>query len=158
MNTSQAEIWETIKTIKTAMLNTWDGRRMKARPMETVQEDYTGTIYFLAPADADPVKELKNHPEVGVTYMHTEAGLYLSLSGKAEISNDTDLKKSLWNDDVSTWFPEGAGSNDVAVICIHVESGERWRSSDGFSKLYKRILANLESDNPDLSFHTKYSS
>lgn len=158
MNTSQTQIRDIINTVKTAMLNTWDGRVMKSRPMETVQDEYTGTIYFLAPSNADPVKEMKSHPDVGVTYMHSEAGLYLSLSGKAEISNDTALKKSLWNDDVSTWFPKGAESDDVVVICIRVESGESWRSSDGFSKLYKRILANLESDNPDLSFHTKYSS
>lgn len=138
------------------MLNTWDGQTMKSRPMQTVQEAYEGTVYFLAPSDAETVKEIKRNADVGLNFVHTEAGIYLSLSGKADISADAALKKSLWNDEVASWFPAGADSEDVAVIRVNVNGGESWRASDGFSKLYKRILANLESDKPDLSFHTKY--
>lgn len=142
------DIWEIIKSNKTAMLTTGTANGMRGRPMQIIQDTYDGTICFLAPSESDPVAEITNNPEVGVTFINDLTGNYLSLSGTGRISDDDELKKSLWNQDVAWLFPSGTSQEGVSVIEINISQGESWRDSDNSVNLYERIYAFVENRKP----------
>ncbi|MCA1752944.1 MAG: pyridoxamine 5'-phosphate oxidase family protein [Flavobacteriales bacterium] len=149
------DIWDIIKSNKTAMLTTGTSNGFRGRPMQIIQDSYEGTICFLAPSESDPVSEILNNPEVGVTFINDLTGNYLSLSGTGSISDDEQLKKTLWSEDVAWLFPSGTDHQGVSVIEISISQGESWRDTEGSTKLYERIYAFVENRMPIIEMQPK---
>ncbi|MGB3465096.1 MAG: pyridoxamine 5'-phosphate oxidase family protein, partial [Cyclobacteriaceae bacterium] len=114
----KALIWNLIKDVKVGMLTTVsednDGS-FHARPMSLVQEAYDGTIYFFTHKNSAKVFEVVTEDrEVGLTFSEPSNQVYVSLSGHAKVTQDTELIDKYWNPGVAAWFPEGKNSRDVA--------------------------------------------
>lgn len=143
-NEDAVDIWEIIKSNKTAMLTTGTSEGLRGRPMQIIQDTFHGTICFLAPSESDPVQEVSKNPPVGVTFINDLTGNYLSLSGTGKISEDEELKKILWSDDVAWLFPNRTSHHGVSVIEISINQAESWRDSENSVNLYERIYAFVE--------------
>jgi general stress protein 26 len=121
-----AKIAEMIKDIQMAMLTTvgTDGP-LHSRPMATQQTPFEGELLFLTGADTGKVHEIEDDQEVALTYVdpkHT----FLTLSGRASISNDRALIEKLWNPTYKAWFPEGKEDPAIRVLRVVVDQAEYW--------------------------------
>jgi general stress protein 26 len=48
------------------------------------------------------------------------------LSGCAVVERDTNLARTLWNDEQQAWCPGGPSDPNVLVICFKPEKAEIW--------------------------------
>ncbi len=117
-----------IEDIEMAMLTTVgaDGT-LHSRPMATQRTPFEGELLFLTGEESSKVHEIEQDSEVSLTYVdpkHT----FLTLAGRASISNDRELIAELWNPSYQAWFPEGKGDPGIRVLRVRVEQAEYWEA------------------------------
>lgn len=152
------KIWKMIKDIKVGMLVTLDNDTLRARPMHLVQNEYDGTLWFFTRRSAEKVFEAASDHDVCLSFSDQEEGVYVSLSGKANLTDDRELIEKYWNSFIAAWFPEGKNDADVALLEIKVEMGEHWNSKESKAfQLYEITKANLKKDaTPNLGENEKF--
>lgn len=149
------KIWEMIKDIKVGMLVTLDDDIPRARPMHLVQDAYDGTIWFYTRRSAEKVTETDR--DVCLTFSDQDKGVYVSLSGKAQLTNNQALIEKYWNPFIAAWFPEGKEDPDVALLEIKVEMGEHWMAKESkVFQLYEFIKANIKHTKPNIGENEKF--
>lgn len=152
------KIWTLIKDIQVGMLVTQDGNVPRARPMHLVQDDYDGTIWFYTRRSTEKVLEAQQgDTEVCLTFSDQEEGVYVSMSGKARITDDQNIIDRYWNPGVAAWLPEKEDP-DVVMLEIDIEMGEHWAAKESkVFQLYEMAKANLDSDKtPDIGENEKF--
>src|ERR1700757_1636506 len=82
--------WELMKRIGYAMLVTRDGEKLRARPMAAFVEHDEEAVYFLADARHHADDEIALSPVVNLFFADIGGQKYVSVSGKAVVSNDRD--------------------------------------------------------------------
>jgi general stress protein 26 len=140
-----AKIAELVKGIKMTMLTTvsTDGH-LHSRPMATQATPFDGTLVFLTAAHSGKVEEIKEDAEVSLTYVdpkHT----FLTIAGRASISNDRDVIEKLWHADLKAWFPEGKDDPEIRVLRVTAEQAEYWEASSNALVRGVKILARAAS-------------
>ncbi|MFD2191458.1 pyridoxamine 5'-phosphate oxidase family protein [Pistricoccus aurantiacus] len=151
------KIWKMIKDIKVGMLVTEDGDQLRARPMHLVQDEYDGTLWFYTRRSAEKVIEAKQDSQVCLSFSDQEDGIYVSLSGTANLSDDRELIDKYWNPFVGAWFPNGRDDPDVALLEIKIRQGEHWKAKESKTfQLYEIAKANMTEKTPDLGENEKF--
>lgn len=146
-------IWNIIKDIKFGMLVTHDfeGDTLHARPMSLVQEEYDGTLYFFTNKKEAKVYEVRNDHQICITFSDVSNQTYVSLSGKAHLTNDKKLVDRYWNPWVAAWFPEGKEDPDLTMLEVKIESGEHWNTNENkLIQLFKIVKANIMHETPNI--------
>ena len=152
------KIWKMIKDIKVGMLVTLDGEMPRARPMHLVQEEYDGTLWFFTHRSAEKVSETHRDHDVCLSFSDQEEGVYVSLSGKANLTDDRELIEKYWNPFVAAWFPDGKDDPDLTLLEIKVTMGEHWKAKESkVFQLYEFARANIKRDaKPNLGENEKF--
>lgn len=152
------KIWKMIKDIKVGMLVTQDHGTPRARPMHLVQEAYDGKLWFYTRRSAEKTFEAASDHDVCLSFSDQEEGIYVSLSGKANLIDDRELIEKYWNPFIAAWFPEGKDDPDLALLEINVEMGEHWKSKESKAfQLYEIAKANIKKDaTPDMGENEKF--
>lgn len=121
------KLGELIEGIEFAMLTTVeeDGS-LRARPMQTQQVDFDGTLWFFTHATAPKVGEIERERHVGVAYSKPEENRYVSVSGTAQTVRDRAKIEELWNPALKAWFPKGLDDPNIALIRVSVDHAEYW--------------------------------
>lgn len=136
-----AKIADLIKEIQIAMLTTiGTNGPLHSRPMATQQTPFDGELLFLTAEDTGKVHEIQDDAEVALTYVdpkHT----FLTLSGRASISNDRALIETLWNPTYKAWFPQGKEDPKIRVLRVTVEQAEYWEAPSNAVLRNVKILA-----------------
>ena len=136
-----AKVGELIKDIQMAMLTTITSEgSLHSRPMASHQSPFAGELLFLTPDDTGKVHEIQENAEVALTYVdpkHT----FLTLSGRASISNDRGLIEQLWTPTYKAWFPGGKEDPSIRVLCVHVDQAEYWEAPANAVVRKAKILA-----------------
>ena len=125
------KIGNLIKDIKIAMMTTAnpDGS-FDSRPMATQQaDDFDGKIWFLTRNESGKVEEIKQDSNVSLLYAETGDGKYVSVKGRASVSQDKAKIHELWNHMYKAWFPEGEDDPAIAVLCVDVTEAQYWEAS-----------------------------
>ncbi|WMX17216.1 MULTISPECIES: pyridoxamine 5'-phosphate oxidase family protein [unclassified Aureispira] len=159
----KALIWNLIKDIKIGMLTTQENDTkdsLRARPMSLVQDAYDGTLYFFTAKSAAKVYEVKEEKkEVCITFSDPKNQVYVSLSGKAEVTQDKDLINQYWNKGVSAWFPNGRQDGEVAMLVVKIYKGEHWNADESkVVQLFELVKANLLDERPEIGEHEKFGA
>lgn len=153
----KAKVWNMIKPIKVGMLATEVSGRLHARPMHLVQDEYDGTLWFFTSKGSAKVFEIRKDPEVCVTFASEKTETYVSLTGRARITQDRKLIDRYWNPFVGAWFPEGKDDPEVALIEIDVQSGEHWDATSSKAlQLFEVAKANLTDTTPDMGENERF--
>jgi general stress protein 26 len=110
---------------------------LHARPMSNNGDvEWDGTSWFFAPMDGRLVGELQANRQVVTTYRAEGRFAWVSLSGAADIVDDTERKRSLWQPMFEQWFPNGPDDPNVALIRVIATSADWWtESGDGRADL-----------------------
>ncbi len=119
-------IGELIKDIRIAMLTTVapDGS-LHSRPMASQDTPFNGEVVFLTREDSGKVDEIKEDAEVNLCYSDAKSS-YVTMSGRASLSNDRALIAALWTPSYKAWFPEGQEDPRIRVLRIRVDQAEYW--------------------------------
>jgi general stress protein 26 len=110
-----------------AMLVTLDvDGRLRARPMASQELDPEGRMWFLTSAASHKIDELRGHEQVNLAFADVGDQRYVSLSGRGTLVRDPRRIDALWSSAYETWFPQGKGDPDLALLCVEVEKAEYW--------------------------------
>jgi len=154
-------IWDLIKDIKVGMLVTKETNEedsMSARPMSLVQDAYDGTLYFYTSKNASKVYEVEQDRDVCLTFSSPTENVYVSLTGKARISNDRELIDKYWNPYVAAWFENGKDNPEVAMLIIKISKGEHWDSTTNkLVQTFEILKSNvIKSSTPNFGENEKF--
>lgn len=121
-----------IKDIKFTMMTTVaeDGS-LYSRPMATQKlnvDEFTGRLWFFSKKNSPKNHSIENDQHVNLAYAEPDKQRYVSVSGRATISEDKAKMKELWNPFLKVWFPEGIDDPEISLIAVDVESAEIWDS------------------------------
>ena len=151
-----AKLWSMIKDIRIAMMTTWDGEEMHARPMYGHQETFAGKLYFFTRRHSGKTDEIGRFDKLNLAYADIAANSFVSLAGRGRISSDRELLRRYWSPMASAWFPEGLDDPDLALIEVEVDSAQFWDStSSSMRYLFEIARANLTGREPDLGENEK---
>jgi general stress protein 26 len=124
------KIGELVKDIRIAMMSTIseDGQ-VHSRPMATQDTPFDGTLWFLTRNTSDKVINIQQHRNVTLDYADTDHSKYITLRGKAFVSENRAKIKELWNAMYKAWFPGGKNDPEIAVLRVDVSEGEYWEAN-----------------------------
>lgn len=121
-------LYELIDDIEIAMLTTRrpDGR-LVSRPMATQDREADADLWFVTDIDSHKLDELEHDPNVNVSYLDTGSYEWVSVSGRARISQDRARIRELWRPDWKAWFAKeddqrDGSADDPRLALIHVDA------------------------------------
>ncbi|MEV1110908.1 pyridoxamine 5'-phosphate oxidase family protein [Micromonospora sp. NPDC049751] len=126
---ARARVTELIRAARICMLTTiaLDGRQV-SRPMGLQEAEFDGDLWFFAYTDSAKLRQIRVNPEVNVAFSDQRHNSWVSVSGTASESSDTERAKRLWNPLLTTWFPDGLDTPGLTLIKVHASSAEYWDS------------------------------
>jgi len=122
-----SDLWNKVQATRFVLLTTAaaDGS-LTSRPMTIQRIDEPGTVLFFASLSSPLVQGLKARPDVNVGVADPHDDFYVSIEGRAVISNDRALIKELWSPLAKAWFPGGVDDEDLVLIEIMASQAEYW--------------------------------
>lgn len=124
-------IAELIKDIDICMFVTRADGALHGRPMSNNgQVEYDGDSWFFSFRDADMIDEISADPTVGLAYMATERGTWVSIEGDAEVIDDDRKKRELWQDELKQWFQDGPDDPNVVLVKVGAERVHAWTDGE----------------------------
>jgi general stress protein 26 len=118
-----------VEDIKFAMLITKAiGGKPKGRPMATADVDEDGNIWFFTNEYSGKVEEIAENNEVILSYASPSDNTYLYITGVAELNDDRNKMKELWNPAYKAWFSEGLDDAKLFLLKINPTEAEYWDS------------------------------
>ena len=98
---------------------------LRSRPM-TAQSQFDGGLWFFVKADPARMGEVEEEGQVSVTYENALESIYVSLSGLATLVQDRQQIEKLWNEELTSWFPEGINDPQLALLRVDVCKWAYW--------------------------------
>jgi general stress protein 26 len=149
-------LWEMIKETRFAMLTHRhrDGT-LHAHPLTTQNKSLDeDTLYFFVSRRTELGDRVRIDGTVNVSYSNPDKDQYVSISGRAQVSEDKDLKKQLFNALAKAWFPGGVDDPDLELIQIKIEHAEYWDVKESkVSQLFKMASAAVSGEVPEMGEH-----
>ncbi len=145
-----------MQEIKVPMVVTHDGDkgRMRARPMAAHLDPDANAIFFLTDAQAAKDKEIDLSDNVCLVFSDIRKQHYVSLTGRAELSDDRAKIKQLWSSlDSAFWTDENDPS--IRVLKITPTIAEYWDHADAIASTVEMVKAALTGSRPDLRSNEK---
>jgi general stress protein 26 len=143
------ELAAKLTDIKIAMLSTITlDNKQHSRPMYTFEIKDDGIIWMFISKDSRKVKEIEANPHVVLNYSNPQHDLYVTINGKAEISQDTAKIEELWSDRFKMYFPYGKSDPTLRLLKIIPEEAEYWDTPDLLLAQIISLVKNTLSGNP----------
>lgn len=122
-----SKLIDKIKDVKIAMMTTVDDNgTLRSRPMKTQQTEADGDIWFFTGYESGKSHEIEHDAHVNLSYADPDDNLYVSISGKAQLSRDQQKIDELWSADMKAWFPGGKEDKNVGLIRVKIDKAEYW--------------------------------
>ncbi len=119
-------IWALIHKIGTAMLVTGSGNSFDARPMQAYPDPAAGEIVFMTDSQR-VLAEISAAEGVLLTFTDKAGNDYVSLRGKARVSNDRDRVTRLWSAWALAYWKSPQDPN-IRLIVMTPEQARYWES------------------------------
>jgi general stress protein 26 len=143
------ELWEKIKDVRIAMLTTADtDGRLHSRPMATQSGEFDGNLWFFTYEDSPKIDQVKDNPQVCLSYAAPDKDLYVWVSGKGELVHDKAKAEELWNPFAKAWFPDGLEDPRLALLKVEIEQAEYWSDNQPKALQIPRILTSAVTGKP----------
>jgi general stress protein 26 len=151
---SPEKVWAMMEKIGFCMLASRDGEEIRARPMAAYVEQEDGKVYFLTDAASAKEEEVAANPQVCLAFADAGAQSYVSVSGRAALSNDRARIRKIWSPAAKAWWD---GPDDPAIRLLTVTPGDaQYWDSPGTLLSYVKMAAAVVSDSrPAVGEHAK---
>ncbi len=107
------------------------GQPFATRPMSVQKIDAAGNFWFLSAIDSHKNAQIAQDASVQLLFQGSSYSDYLSIYGKAEISQDRAKIEELWQPIVKAWFTEGKDDPRITVIKVTPTDGYYWDTKHG---------------------------
>lgn len=125
-----AKLVELTQDARFCMLTTVDETgALVSRPMTRQEVDLDLELWFIATRDSRKVGQIRANPAASVTV--STATSWVSLSGTAEVVDDTAKLKQLWSTFAEAWIPEGPEDPNAILVRVDVDTAEYWDNPGG---------------------------
>jgi general stress protein 26 len=126
---------------------------LRAEPLVTARMDKEGHLWFFLHADQPLLAAIARNPHINLIYVSQKEGLYISVSGSAQVLHNRDLQQVLWNGKLKRWFPHGPESEDVRLLRVAIRDCEYWDEprSNMFRMVLKAVNAAAEDEEVGLA-------
>lgn len=122
----EERVWEIITKAGICMMTTHFSDGLRARPMEARPDNDEGAIFFLTDIRGLKDDEIESDPDVCLAFTYAKEKVYLSVSGEAVITTDTEKARELWNEHQQAWWPGGPEDPNVRVVRVEPHRAEMW--------------------------------
>lgn len=126
-NDDERKVWKLMEDIGTCMLVTKSGEGLRSRPVAAYAKREDDTIYVLTDVNGHKDDEIAADPTVNLSFAHPGSNSYVSLTGKAAVTNDRSKIKELWNVWAKAWW-EGPEDPRIRLLKIEPLAAEYWDS------------------------------
>lgn len=144
LNSSSAikKIREMAEKAKTCFFTTIpdSDESLGTRPMAIQEVDNAGALWILSANDSHTNKDIIANPAVKLYFQGSAHSDFLYLEGEANISEDKERIKKLWNPLFKTWFTEGENDSRISVIKVMPSTGYYWDNKHGNTIAGLKIL------------------
>ena len=121
------KVTELMDGIRIAMLTTTDAQgRLVSRPMATQDVEFDGDLWFITERSAAAVDQVQANPRVNVAFAGSSS--WVSLSGTAEVVDDLQKLKELWDTFTGAWMEGGPENPENVLLRVEADSAEYWDS------------------------------
>ena len=147
-------VWELMKKISICMLTTRDGDQLRSRPMGAYVRQEDNTVYFLTDVARHKDDEIRQFPNVCLAFADASGQKYVSMTGRAEVSNDRIKIKQLWSTPAKAWWDSPDDPN-IRVLKVTPNDAEYWDSPGTVVSYVKMAVAAATGSRPDLGENRK---
>jgi general stress protein 26 len=119
-------VWQIIEKVGVCMLATRFAGGLRARPLEARPDRDLGRLLFLTDVHSAKRDEVERWPEVCLVFIDTEEKAYLSITGKARVLDDEELRAATWRKKDVVWWPEGPNDPNACVLVVEPTTAELW--------------------------------
>jgi general stress protein 26 len=148
--------WELMKKIGFAMLVTRDGEKLRSRPMSAYPEREENTVYFLSDARHQTDDEISRNATVNLSFADAGSQKYVSVTGKAIVSNDRAKIAELFSTPAKAWWGSADDPN-IRVLKITPDEAEFWDSPGTVISYVKMAAAAATGTRPNIGDNRKVS-
>ena len=131
---SEKRLWDLIDGIDVAMLTTADAHgHLLSRPLATVRIDGgDGDLWFFTAKDSPKVAQIQREQHVNLAYADPARKIYVSVTGVATITQDSEKLNALWSPLYKPWFPRGLHDPQLALLRVRVTGAQYWSDESGW--------------------------
>lgn len=138
------QVWKLMEKIGFCMLATREGKDIRSRPMAAHVERAENTVYFLTDAGSHKDDEIEADSNVCLAFADSGGQKYVSVSGRATVSNDRARIRELWSTPAKAWW-DSADDPAIRVLKVTPADAQYW-DSPGTVVSYVKMLAAAVSD------------
>ncbi len=147
-------VWNLMKKIGFCMLASRDGEKIRARPMAAYVARDEHAVYFLTDAASHKDDEIRRDPNVNLAFADASGQEYVSVSGRASVSNDREKIRELWSTPAKAWW-DSADDPSIRVLKIEPEDAQYWDSPGTVVSYAKMAAAAVSGTKPDMGDNAK---
>jgi general stress protein 26 len=96
--------------------------------------------------------EVRDYPQVCLSFGDPRHQKYVSISGQAQIANDREMIKKLWSLPAKAWW-ESADDPNIRVITVTPEEAEWWDSPGTMMSYVSMAAAAITGSRPAVGEH-----
>ncbi|MEJ7735863.1 MAG: pyridoxamine 5'-phosphate oxidase family protein [Chitinophagaceae bacterium] len=145
-----------INKIKLAALVTHSADGLKGRPMQTVDVDLQGNLWFFTNDFTEKVEEIAQESEVFLSYTNLADNAYVMVNGTGRLVHDKAKIESLWNPALKAWFPDGLDDPRIMLLEVIPDEVEYWNgSSNKLVVAFKMLRAIIKGEQYEDGDHKK---
>jgi general stress protein 26 len=147
-------VWALMEKIAICMLTTRDGEQIRSRPMGAYVRRDESAVYFLTDLRRHKDDEIQKFPNVCLAFADASGQKYVSLTGRAAVSNDRGKIRELFSTPAKAWW-ESAEDPNIRVLKVTPNDAEYWDSPGTVVSYIKMAAAAATGTRPDLGENRK---
>ena len=122
-------IKELIGDNRVGIFITQDNGKLFSRPIAYSDVDEENNVWFFTDIHSEKINDIINNKQVNFSFANHSDNAYVSLSGTAEMINDSAIIDEKWSYFMKAWFPEGKEAERLTLIKVIPESVQYWDGS-----------------------------
>ena len=140
------KIAELNKEVKFAMMTTVTHEgHLHECPMTTSETDLAAKeIWFIGDKKTETVADIKNNPQVNLSYACQEGKDYVSINGTAELVDDAAKLDELWSPVYNAFYEHGKEDANIQLIKVIPNGAEYWLSGNTMVNMFKMTVAAVQ--------------
>lgn len=151
------KFWDLVENMPNCMMTTQDGDFLRSRPMLGSAKRDDEEFRFITRMSSHKAQEIGKERDVNLSFVDESGRTYISVSGKATLSQDRELIREIWGLGDQAWF-NSPNDDDVGLIRVRPVRAEWWDRDTSAAKMAWELLkASVSSVQPDVGENRKIS-
>jgi general stress protein 26 len=147
-------VWALMEKISICMLSTRDGEQIRSRPMGAYVRRQENAVYFLTDVRRHKDDEIQKFPNVCLAFADASGQKYVSMTGRAAVSNDRGKIRELFSTPAKAWW-DSADDPNIRVLKVTPNDAEYWDSPGTVVSYIKMAAAAATGTRPDIGDNRK---